>query len=249
MEIRDDDLGLVQLRHQIGRDDIALAVVGLGIVGQKHPQPVADRDAGGDDQERVGEAAVLAVGQLVEGVPGDQHRHDHGLARAGRHLQGQAEQARVGEGVVLAQAVLDPGIAVLAGHFGDVDRRFQRLDLAEKKPQIAAGVCPVLQQTAGGGGNAQVAAPAPRGYPAPDAVDELVLLDAVLRPQVEGELLPLLLRLGDRDEILASPAAHDDLVGDALLGEAKMPLRFLKRGVDDRVFDDRRCHAGCPLFG
>ena len=39
---------------------------------------------------------VLRVGQLVERLPGDEHRHDDGLAGAGRHLEGHARQAGVG---------------------------------------------------------------------------------------------------------------------------------------------------------
>ena len=32
-------------------------------------------------RKRVGEALVVGVGQLVEGLPGDEHRHDDRLAR------------------------------------------------------------------------------------------------------------------------------------------------------------------------
>ena len=71
VEVGDDDLGLAQLLQLVGRHDVALAVVVLRVVGQQHAQPVADRDAGRDDQEGVGEAGVLRVGQLVERLPGD----------------------------------------------------------------------------------------------------------------------------------------------------------------------------------
>ena len=55
-------------------------------------------------------------------------------------------------------------------------------------------------------------------------------------------LRALLLRLGDRDEIGAGPAAVDDFVGDALVGEAEMARRLVERRVDDRVFDDDLAH-------
>ena len=38
--------------------------------------------------------AILRVGQLVERLPGDEHRHHYGLAGAGRHLEGDAVQER-----------------------------------------------------------------------------------------------------------------------------------------------------------
>ena len=80
VEVGDEDLGLAELLEQIGRHDVALAVVVLRVVGQQHAQAVADGDAGRDDQEGVGEAGVLRVGELVERLPGDEHGHDDGLA-------------------------------------------------------------------------------------------------------------------------------------------------------------------------
>lgn len=65
----------------------------LGVVGQEHPEPVADRDAGNDDEERVGEPAIFRVGDLVQGVPGDEHGHDDRLARAGWHLHRNAVES------------------------------------------------------------------------------------------------------------------------------------------------------------
>ena len=52
------------------------------------------------------------------------------------------------------------------------------------------------------------------------------------------ELLALLLRLGDRDEVGAEPAPVDDLVGDAVVVEAEVPGRLVERRVEDRVLDD-----------
>ena len=143
---------------QLGRDDVALAVVVLRVVGQQHAQPVADGDAGRDDQEGVGEAGVLRVGELVERVPGDEHGHDDGLAGAGGHLEGRARQAGVRGVVRLAERVLDPGIAVLLGDLGDVDGGFEGFDLAEEELLLAVGVGPVGEQAGGGGRHADVAA-------------------------------------------------------------------------------------------
>ena len=61
------------------------------------------------------------------------------LPRAGRHLEGDAEELWVGIGVGLAQVVVDPGVAVFLGDLGDVDERFEGLDLAEEQPPAAVG--------------------------------------------------------------------------------------------------------------
>ena len=105
MEVRDDDTRLAQPLLFTGWDQVALSVVVVRALGQQDPQAVSDRDAGRDQQEGIGEASVLLVGGLVERLPGDQHRHDDGLARPGRHLHGNAEQAGIGVISRLAQEV------------------------------------------------------------------------------------------------------------------------------------------------
>ena len=134
MEVGEHDLGLAQLVAQIGGHQVVGAIVIACVIGQQHAQPVADRDAGCDDEKGVGEARVLRVGQLVERLPGDQHGHHEGLARAGCHLEGDTVQEWVGVLVGCSQAVFDPGVAVLAGDLGQVDGGLQRLDLAEEEP-------------------------------------------------------------------------------------------------------------------
>ena len=145
----------------------------------------------------------------------------------------------------VAQRVLDPGVAVLPGDLGDVDGGFERFDLAEEELLLAVGIGPVVEQARGRRRDADVAALAPERDAATDVVDELVLFDAVLGPLgVEQQLLgPLLLRLGDGDEIRTGPAAVDDLVGDALVGEPEMARRLVERRVDDRVLDDDLTHT------
>ena len=56
------DLGPVQLRHQLRRHKVMQAIVVLRVVGEQYAQPVLDRDARRDDQERIG-------------VPVAQHQH------------------------------------------------------------------------------------------------------------------------------------------------------------------------------
>lgn len=73
MEIRDKDLGLVQLSHEVRGKDVALAVVVLRVVREKHAKSVSYGYAGGDDQEGVGKLGVLGVGKFVKSVPCDEH--------------------------------------------------------------------------------------------------------------------------------------------------------------------------------
>ena len=80
MVVGDDDFGLSELVMQLGRYNVALAVVVARVVRQQYAQPVTDSDAGRDDQKGVGKAGILRVGALVESVPGDEHGHHDGLA-------------------------------------------------------------------------------------------------------------------------------------------------------------------------
>ena len=244
MEVGDRDLGAAKLGHQLGRHHVELAVVVVWVTGQEHAEAVSDGDARRDDQEGVGEARILRIGELVERLPGDQHRHDDGLAGAGRHLEGDAIERRAGVLGGPLEVVLQPGVAVLPGHLGEVDRRLERLDLAEEEASLPALVRPVVQQAARGRGHADVAALAPARDPLADAVDEGVLLDAVLDPLglEEVGLAALLLGPGNRDEVLARPAPDDDFVGDAVFTEPEVALRLLERRVDDRVLDDDLWH-------
>ena len=95
-------------------------------------------------------------------MPRDKHCHDERFARAGCHLEGHTVQEWVGILVGLPQSILNPGVAVLAGHLGEVDGRFQRFNLAEEQPALTLRVLPVFQQPGGGAGDAYVAALPPQ---------------------------------------------------------------------------------------
>ena len=249
MEIGDEDLGPAKLADQVGRDQVAEPVVVLGVVGREHPQPVADGDARSDDEERVGEPAILGVGDLVQGVPGDKHGHDDRLARAGRHLHRDAIETRVRCCVDLPEPGFDPVVADLLGGLGQEDERLQGFNLAEEELVLAVRVGPVLQELAGDLSDASVFPFAPQLDPLPDAVDVVVGLDAVLGPfRVKLELLALLLGWRDRHEVGTGPAGLDDLVSDSLVGEPPMAVGLAKGRVEDRVFDDRIRHGRLRHF-
>jgi hypothetical protein len=82
----------------------------------------------------------------------------------------------------------------------------------------------IFQQVAGDGRDARIPLVPPQFDPAADEVDVVVLLGAVLRPlRIEGELLALLLRAGDGDEVATRAAAFNDLVRDPVVVELEVP--------------------------
>jgi hypothetical protein len=241
VEVRHEDTGVLETDELIRGDEVALDVVVAGQVGEEHRQAVADRDARGDDEERVREAAVLRVGELVERVPRDEHRHNHGLARPCRHLVGDPVQAGVLPLVLLAEAVLDPRLGP-AGDLGEEDRRLEGLDLAEEQRIRPVGRGPVLEELAGDGGHPRAAAPAPHLELLADPVDEVVGGEPLGRPALAGEGQlggrPLLFGLGDRDEERARAATLADRARDAVIIEREVARRHPVRRVEDRVLDD-----------
>ncbi len=117
MEVGDLDLRRLERLQLVRGQEVALLVVVASKVRAQDLQAVADRDAGRDDEERVRESLVLGVGELVERLPGDEHRHDHSLAGTGRHLEGDPVEPWVADLTVLSQLVLDPRLLV-AGDLG-----------------------------------------------------------------------------------------------------------------------------------
>ena len=140
---------LVQVGQHIGGNQLAAAVVAVRVVGLQHPQAVLDGNAGRDHQKAARKPGTLRAARRVDGLPGDQHRHDGGLAGAGSQLEGQPRQGRVGIAVGVGQMVeeIPAGAARLGRHLGEPDGGLDRFDLAEEGPQAAeAMVPPVLQQ-------------------------------------------------------------------------------------------------------
>ena len=144
--VDDLDLGLEQRLPQVGGHEVALAVVVVVPLGVQHAEPVADRDARRDHQEPLGEPGVLRRHDLVDRLPGDQHRHHDRLAGAGRHLQRDARQPVVVESVLRLEPPAVVGRAVAAGDLGEEDRRLGRLALAEQHRLVA--VCGSAAQCA-----------------------------------------------------------------------------------------------------
>ena len=147
--VGDDDLGAVHVVQHVARDQFAAGVVAVRIVRLQDAQAVLDREARRNNEEAAREALALRVAHRVDGLPGDEHRHDGGLAGAGRQLQREAHQLRIGVVVGVGQ-MFEKALARLSRLGRDLsqpDRRFDRLDLTEERTNAAELVVPpVLKQ-------------------------------------------------------------------------------------------------------
>ena len=248
MVVGDHELGLADITNQIIRNETAELVVVLVILGKQDAEPVPDRQAGGDDEEPAGEARVVRLGDLVQRLPGDQHRHYDGLAGACRHLQCDPVQAEVAGGVRLVELVADPGVARLLGGLGEVDRGLGGFALREQDRIVALGVGPVLEEAAGGGRDVWVpllrqmltrsltwlTKSFSRILSAVNSANS----SSICWPRLRGRGTGTKYWLGRRP----SP-----LVGYALVIELEVLLWGFVGGVDDRVIDDPIRHWWCPL--
>jgi hypothetical protein len=131
----------------------------------------------------------------------------------------------------------------------DVDGRLQGFNLTEEELPLAFRLGPILDELARRRRYAEISPFAPQADALADAVDDLVLLDAVLDPfGVEWKLLAASLAgLGDGDEVRAYSPLFDDVVRDALLVEAEVPRRLVEGRVYDRVFDGDLSHSAVFL--
>jgi len=147
--VGDDDAGALKIIAHFARNHIEQGVGVGGVRREQHAQPVAHRDAGGHDQESIGEFLAARGAGGVQRLPGDEHGHHRRLAGAGGKFQGDAQQVRVGGSVQLTQAI-ELGAR---GHFCEPDGGLRRLDLTEEKFACPCGVSPVFQQAGGDGGD------------------------------------------------------------------------------------------------
>ena len=92
----------------------------------QHRQPAFHRQPGRHHQNIFGKAGVLRIGHLVQDVPGNHHRHDDGLAGAGRHLAALADKVPAVAGDLNSHPLG-------CRRFGQPDQRLDRLQLAEEK--------------------------------------------------------------------------------------------------------------------
>src|SRR5579871_943594 len=152
--VGDDDLGVVQVGKQVAGHEFAAGVVAVGVIGLEDAEAVADGESGGDDQEAAGETGAAGAAQGVDGLPGDEHRHDGGFARASGKFEGDAEESGIGLMIGVGQVIEESfaGLARVGGDFGEPDGNFDGLDLAEERPDVIETVTTrVLQEARGFG--------------------------------------------------------------------------------------------------
>ena len=101
------------------------------------------------DEEAAGEGLAGGAADGIEGLPGDEHGDDGGLAGAGGELQGDAEKLGVGVLVGRFEVIekFPAALALMRGDFGEPDGSFDGFDLAEEGANAGKRVVsPVLEQ-------------------------------------------------------------------------------------------------------
>ena len=255
--VRDDDLRLAEICEHVVRDELAALVVAVRIVRLKDAQSVSDGEPRGDDEEPSREPGASRSAHRVDRLPGDEHGHDGGLARARRELQGHSREPRVR----LLARDLEPfdewtRLAPEARcDFGEPDGGLDGLDLAEEGPDPGEFVsAPVLEQACRLRRHLPLSGirdRSPLVHASPKAVDELhELVLLALGRELSGFLveddLTLALLLRPRDgaqEQCVSPFVADLARGLARRIKFPVPGRVLVRRVEDGLFEEGVGHA------
>ena len=141
--VGDDEPRLADPVQEIGRDEAQALVNVLRVGRNQHAEPVADRDARSDHQERVREALRVRPPRLVHRVPRDDHPHQCSLAGPGRHLGGESVQTGVRLSVGIGKLLLEPS----RRDFRQVDERLNRFTLAEEQRSGTARLAPMEEET------------------------------------------------------------------------------------------------------
>lgn len=258
--VRDDHARRIHQRQQIHRHELAFGIVRFGVVGQQHAQTVANRDAGRGDEETVRELVADAVPAGVDGLPGDEHRHDRRLAGAGRQLE--CDAVEVGVRVVVRVRDLLEDAAPSRRARRDLDKPDQRLDglhLAEERPVAGEVVmAPVLEQARGLGRDVPfgLRRRAPGRHGVPDGVDELVrAIDGVVDDLLEKFLLDHAVpgrafaarRCDGRTVARFAPTLIDLAGGLVVRVHFPVTARAFVGGIENGILEKRRC-AHAALF-
>ena len=254
---------LADVGDEVRGDEFARRVVAFRVLGLQHAQPVADGDAGRDDEKTPAEPAAARRAHRVGRVPGDQHRHDGGLAGPGRHLHRQAEEFRVGCGVAGFEMGADRAVLRSAGRDLEPDDRLDRLDLAKERADARKLMrAPVGEKPRRGRGDApvrRIGQSAPARDVVADFVDDrsrivFLLSRRTIVPVAESQgalgCAPRLhSRHGDgRDDLRPSPSFdRGDVERLPVVVQRMMKARRLVRAVQDWLFEKRGGHCRVPL--
>ncbi len=135
VKVGDDDLGFVHIVEHIVRNQLAVGVVAVGVVGLQNAQAVFDRDAWRDDQKAARKVLAVRSPYGIDGLPGDQHGHHRRFPGAGGQLERNPGEVGVGVFVgpdEVVEQTLTGGS--FGGHFSEPDGGLSRFDLAEERP-------------------------------------------------------------------------------------------------------------------
>ena len=257
--VGDDDLRPLEVAQHVAGHELAARVVGVGVVRLQHPQPVADRHAGSDHQEPAREPRAAGPADRVDGLPGDEHRHDRGLAGTGGELQGESGEPGVRLLARHLEVVKD--LPLLApepgGNLGQPDEGLHRFDLTEERSDVAEVVAaPVPEEPRRLGRHpprGRIGKLAPAVHSVADIADERrqVVLPGPgperLRDPVEDDLpldVLLLLRRRDRRDERDLPSLVDNPVRRlAACVELPVPPGTLVGRVQDRMLEESPVHG------
>ena len=132
--VRDDDLRPLHVFEHVAGNEFTRAVVVVRVIRQEHPEPVANRQARGDEQESAGEVLAARAANSIHRLPSDQHGHHGRLACACGQLQGQPQETGVrilvGSGKVFEYPL---AVGCVRGNLGQPNRGLHGLDLAEER--------------------------------------------------------------------------------------------------------------------
>ena len=146
--VGNDDFCAIDVAQHIARNELPALVIAVRVVGLKHTQPIANGQAGRNDQEPSRKSLAVGTAHRIDGLPGDQHRHDSGFTGAGGQLQRQPKQFGIGIMVSVGQMLDKPfSIGRSRSNLHEPDGGFDGFNLAKEGPDaVEVVVTPVLQQ-------------------------------------------------------------------------------------------------------
>jgi len=243
MPVRHDHAPAPQVGHQVGGHEVTRPVeASLALAWVQFAEAAADRHVRADDEDRVREAPVGAIGDLVQDAPGREHPHHRGLSGARRHLAGEAPPRGGALGLPLLTRLVGRHVEALQevrARLVEEHDGLRRLDLGEEEPPLATLTPPVPEELERRARDAWVRL---RGGGSPGGH---TLTNAVHEPQLDlrsGAARTLFFRPTGRPVEVGRQAAargpHGFLAG---LDSPVLP-GLLERGVEDWLGDLELAH-------
>ena len=151
MVVGDNNLRLFQIREHVARHQLAALIIAIRIIRLQYAQAILDGNTGRDHQKAAREPGTLGTADRIDGLPGDQHRHDSGLSCACRQLECQSRQLGIGIVIGIFQMVEE-----VPTHLPDVRRNlsepycgFYCFHLTKKGANTTELVMPPMPKQAG----------------------------------------------------------------------------------------------------